>query len=497
MRQSALPRRRCRQWALGPPRTDRLAHWHWVDLPGDRGIAHDPSVPVVRGDSIDGSVALIGYAIDPERPTASTAAIVQELADHADPVARAQRLAGRWVLYLHSRDRSMVLHDACGTRQLVWTTTSAGVSCASDASLLAELYGYKPDAETTRRYLESPQYLRQYEAWWPGTATPYREVRQLLPNHLLDLDRGACERYWPVDPITEISPDEAAAYGADMLRRLMQAAAHRFPLALAVTGGRDSRVLLGAAEAVGAECWNYVFDHPRGDTWRTDLEVSAELLRRRGQPRHVVRCPDQMSDAFGAVYRSSVSGPHEYWGELAEGLWHELPRGSVSVTGNVSEVVRTFHRWYGDHHVTPADLAVCNTARGNEWVAEQLAEWQHDAEPAASRAGIHLLDLFYWEQKMGRWQAQLQLERDVVHETFAPYNHRPLLETLLGTPERARRAPAYELHRKLIERLDPSLLEVPINPRRWRHRARSFLDRSARQTARRLGVYRRLRGTNA
>jgi hypothetical protein len=497
MRDRSLPLRRRRQWALLPRGVQPLRDWHRVELSEGSGIAHDPDLPVVQSVTTTASVTLIGFAIDPDEPGATTSTIVQSLARHPEPARAAQRLAGRWVLHVDSGGRAVMLHDACGLRQLVWTATPGTISCASDPSLLAEVWGFERDAEAATRYIDSPEYRRQREAWWPGTSTPYREIQQLLPNHLLDLRRACPERYWPTDPIAGVSSDEAATGGAQLLQALVRAAANRFPLALPLTAGWDSRLLYAATETTGSGCWHYTLEHDGLNWGAQDLVVASELLRRRAHTQHVIHCPSRMSEAFAAVYGASVTSPHKLWGRMAEGLWEGYPSDRICMRGNVSEVARTYHRWHGDDRVTPADLAVCHAARGNAFVIEQLAAWQREAEPVAARAGIHLLDLFYWEQKMGRWQAEYQLELDLVQETYTPYNHRPLLELLLGTPERSRRGPGYELHRRMIERLDPSLLDVPVNPKPWRERARSRLDRLARNTARRTGAYRRLRGTNA
>jgi hypothetical protein len=491
-----LPRLRRRQWALLASGTPHPSHWQWVELGGGYGVAHDADLSVYRATTQTASATLLGFAIDHHNPSAATETILREILASPDAVGKAQNLAGRWALHLRIGGRSLVLHDACGLRQVVWTRRGR-MACASDPSFLAETFGFERDPDAAARSVKSREFRGWREAWWPGTTTPYREIEQLLPNHLLDLDTGETERYWPSSSIRTLTTDDAAGQGAQLLQALVAAATHRFEVALPLTAGWDSRLLLAATAAMNTDCWHYTLAHPAlyGNT--ADLVIAGDLLRAIGEPHHVVRCPERMSRAFGAVYRDSVTSPHELWGEMVEGLWRAYPTERVCLRGNANEIARTYHRWYGDHSVTPADLAVCHGARGNAFVAERLAEWQREAERVAERAGIHVLDLFYWEQKIGRWQAEYQLEFDLAQETYTPYNHRPLLEMLLSSPERSRRAPQYELHRKMIERLEPSLLDVPVNPMPRLSRVRTRLDHLARDAARRTGLYRRLRGTNA
>ena len=68
-----------------------------------------------------------------------------------------------------------------------------------------------------------------------------------------------------------------------------------------------------------------------------------------------------------------------------------------------------------------------------------------------------------WEQRSGRWQAGDQLERDLDHETFVPFNSREYFTTLLGVPAKHRRSPE-PLHRAMIRAMWSETLSVPINP---------------------------------
>ena len=65
---------------------------------------------------------------------------------------------------------------------------------------------------------------------------------------------------------------------------------------------------------------------------------------------------------------------------------------------------------------------------------------------------------------MGSWQAQSQLEWDIVQEVFALFNYRPLLEIMLGTPVKYRIAENYSLYKGIINHSWPALLKWPINP---------------------------------
>jgi hypothetical protein len=97
------------------------------------------------------------------------------------------------------------------------------------------------------------------------------------------------------------------------------------------------------------------------------------------------------------------------------------------------------------------------------WVLRQFERWLTDARDTIEVTGICWLDLFYWEQRAGRWAANGQAQWDLVHERFTPFSYRPLLLTLLSTDPLYRAKP-YALYRELIRAGAPELLNEPVNP---------------------------------
>src|SRR5699024_4956242 len=74
-------------------------------------------------------------------------------------------------------------------------------------------------------------------------------------------------------------------------------------------------------------------------------------------------------------------------------------------------------------------------------------------------------DQFYWEHRMATWQGVAMSERDFYAEPFIPYNSRRVFEAMLGAPFASRRADEAAL--RMVEMVDPRLLEFPINPKTW------------------------------
>lgn len=85
--------------------------------------------------------------------------------------------------------------------------------------------------------------------WISGTLTAHRGVCRLLANHYLDLDNFTQHRFWPSASLLGQAPptlEEAAQSVARHMRRFGAAAASRFHVAVALTAGLDSRLVLAA-----------------------------------------------------------------------------------------------------------------------------------------------------------------------------------------------------------------------------------------------------------
>jgi hypothetical protein len=154
-------------------------------------------------------------------------------------------------------------------------------------------------------------------------------------------------------------------------------------------------------------------------------------------------------------------------GKIAFGMLGSYLSDRVVIKGNCSEICRCFYYNKGNHPpFIPVNQIIDLEGGWRElpFACEAISEWYDKTKSVSEATGVDLLDLFYWEHRMGSWQAQSQLEQDIAQETYTPFNHRGLLEKMLSIPTSYRSAPHYDLYKKLCEALWPDVLNEPINP---------------------------------
>lgn len=460
------------QFLLGPRFAEHLVHWQRVPIAGGFKLTLHPSLACTQMADAGRELTLIGNILDPHAPEAGNAEILRALhsryRNRDDLVDATTDYGGRWLLFAADGRESFLFHDALGLRQVFYTdpARTGELWAMSQPGIAAEALALAPD-EQALDYIDTETYRRTHEYRWPGTASTFAGLRHLPPNHWLDLATGASRRYWPSRPLDTFTLETAVERLLVLVPGLVRAAAARFDLALSLTAGVDSRLVLAAARDVIDRLRVVTVRQGRLPDGHPDVEIPARLLARLGLPHDVIRATSSMTPEFSLYFKHNVYRAHDHYGHDAEAILQRYGRTRAVLTGSGAEVGRRPFRTklpHADHvRLTPATLAWLEYGSTHPFLVRHFEEWLADA---GRQEHVKLLDLFEWEQDYGNWLAMTQLEFDVAwRDIVTPYNCRAVLATFLGTPERCR-GPDALLWREFIGRAWPELLSEPINPHR-------------------------------
>ena len=313
------------------------------------------------------------------------------------------------------------------------------------------------------------------DRYFPFGLTPDRRVRRLLPNHYLDLDSFEPVRSWPA-PHTRFGASTETARVvegiADKVRQNVEAIAALGPVAVALTAGRDSRMVLAAARRVlpAIECYTYGLPDKKA---QLDCRTAGALARRL-RLRHEI------------VHWAEPTAPDlQQWQErtghcVAGRVWqlvttHEQLQPGRRLSGMGGEVGRCFF-W------RKQDLEA--TRVGPQQIIERLRLPVHRRLCLEADAWLHslpvnappdVLDLLYIEQRLGCWAGPQAYGN--ANASMAPLCDQLVFESMLALPWH------YRFEQKLavdfISHLWPDLLSLPFNREvgsgviaKLRHRAR-------------------------
>lgn len=314
------------QFVLSDDQVHGPQHWAKTQVDERLVLYTHPKVPTSQVTENGRTLTLIGFLLDPEMPKADDQAILRGLLDvgprHDELLLVTTRLGGRWVLLLTGPGGSVLVHDPLGSRQVHYVeprfAEHTGVRCGSEPQLLRALTGAEVDSAASWFSWSASFTEMRGGHWWPADASPLAGVRRLLPNHWLDLRTQDAHRWWPAGRLAQLDLERASARIATILRGTLAAAHHRGDLALLLTGGGDSRLVLAAGRPYASELDCVTIRHPQ--SYEADVETARALAERFGLTHVVVESGTEPSADFWERYRNNVMLPHPGTAANAEAL---------------------------------------------------------------------------------------------------------------------------------------------------------------------------------
>ena len=445
-----------RQYIVGS-RAPATWDWPYCRFSTDFILASHPEIPVNERCEDRRHLIALGDILDPEFPDRNNQQVLDSLfesfTNYAELEKATFRMGGRWLLLAALNDECRAYPDATGSRPIYFTPVDGEIWMGSLPSVLAIEFGFEPDAQ-----LLDESVATKWGDWWPGSLTPFQQIRHSGPNHYLDLRRGVSFRFWPDKTIPTVSVDTAAREIGKLLSGLLRAAAHRYKVFVAITGGYDSRVLVAASKGIHNEIGFFTLAYPGIEQF--DLHTPARVAKAFGL-NYVTERLDLPDDNFFASFDRLSS--HMVRGQCRLNAFSYLrfPSNAIFVEGTASEIIRCFYYKNGKHpqHIDAAELA-CRAGFGDTLAAR--LEFQEWLESVPHDTSINIMDLFYWEQRIGNWSAADYQTQEAVRRVFSPFNCRQILTIGLGTSVEARRDP-YELHRRICKQFLPDILYYRFN----------------------------------
>lgn len=454
-----------RQYFLGPTAINRLHRWKQLRITDDLILTHHPDLNVHSISANSSMLVLLGVIIDPFHPELDNDEILLNLSksnSFEEIIENTYSLGGRWIIIYKNSDQIKLFHDATGHRQIFYTHSDEKIWCSSQPHLLARYLQIPTINNAEIHGFMNSDYERSEHAWI-GDETFFEGIYHLLPNHLLDINENKSVRYWPNCHFTmeNVPIEQAVNTASDILQGTLTCISLRYPMALAVTAGWDSRVLLAASKNIKDNIFYFVQEFSSNKR-SNDIKIPNKLFKLLGIKFHVEKCEKLIKDEeFQNLFYENVAiNQSDIKKELHYNFYTKLSNKTF-VSGNASGITKNF---YGlDHNPNATLFAKYFGREGDKYTIKKINEWLFEAKIIAENSKIKIMDLFYWEQRMGNWGAMFSADLDIAIEEICPFNNRKLLITLLSVNEEYRLTNNI-FYTALINKMWPEVLKVPINP---------------------------------
>ena len=425
------------------------------------------SSKVINGNN---NLLLIGYIIDPNNPDYDNDKILNSISSNSNSkesfLKLIQYYSGRYVIFYKDDDSFIVVSDAVHFRQIYYSFDNGTVTLTSSMKMYLDFFNTDIITSNEKKeFIEHPEFTRREFAWF-GDKTIDDRIFKLLPNHYLDISRKNKSRlsYYTFSHLKK--EEDYLEYTAGILKGTYDYLHRHFTLIQPLTCGLDSRALLAASKKYKDEIDYYLFDKEKYSNV-ADIRIPRKLSKKLDFRFNVYQ-RDSFSDEFLLKFKREHILPriipktaniqHHYYNANEK---------TVSISGVVGEVVRCFYGYTQNKNVRVDLLYEFSGYRDQvKFVRDEIEDWLSGAIEYANDNELSLLDLFYWEQRLGNWGSLYPYEQDIAIEENSPFNNRSLLMNLHRISYKKRRAPQYSFFVELIKMMWPEVLSEPINPDR-------------------------------
>jgi len=410
--------------------------------------------------------------LDPFKPHLNNNEIIKDLLTNSNDINGVfnfiKNKGGRYVVFLEISNRFIVLNDAMGFRQIFYyKNVQEKMLIASQPSLIGKLLNIDIDEEYKNDLLKIDLFKEKNEYWFPGSLTLYDNVFHLMPNHFLDISTSKVERFWPDRKMNKLSLNECVIQSSDIIKGSIKSASNRYKLAFGISAGIDSRVILAAVNDIKKDIYYFTHTHQGLNENGDDIKIPGIILKQNRLPHNIINYINDIPEKVEEIFKKNVT--YGRINKLANAFsimshFKETNKDFLVMNGNGSEVGRSFYKMPFLTELNSNTLSILIDMNKSQIVNRNIGLWIKEFNEMSLSKG-NILNLFYWEHRMGSWAAMTFDEYDIAFESFSPFNNRQLMELFMSIKGKYRFPPEYKLHKELIDKMWPELLDYPFNLR--------------------------------
>lgn len=454
-----------------------LKNWQHTAVRGWQVYVH-PDQRLYLHEAAGRTWFLIGHCMNPVSMEHREEMILSQLAEqpgtHFD-------LTGVFLTGWLAEDSLRIWPDAAGMLMAAYGSSEDARIVTSHTHLAEQLFGLSR-SDYIRR-LTSYRFYHLFGFFLPGDLTPVRELRRLVPNHLLFL-RGndwRVIRFYPSDAPEAMTMEQRAKEAAELLKNTMALIPEKWPRpAISLTGGCDSKTTLACAADV-RDRYSY-FSYSSQEAEALDAGGAATICQKLGLPHTIHPIPEHFPDE--ELVRDIIAANMGDIGclpmrEVRKRIYLSQMEGvDVEVKSWVSEVARAyFHKRFArtdfPERPTPRYLTTLYKVflHDRKLVRQTDAifrEYQEKYLRPEDTTVFNWIDLFFWEFRVGGWNGLVITgEHRYSFDITIPYNNRRLLELLLGAGVEDRMSD--RLYTMIRDLTDPSVDAAGVDITNLKH----------------------------
>lgn len=350
-------------------------------------------------------------------------------------------IAGRFVIIIGDTDSIRIYPDASNARSSYYATDKIIVS--SHVKLIADNFTYHEN-ETN---LKVPKLNLLFEN------SPYVNVKSTIPNYYVDLKHKTNMRFFPREnnKYTSLGKTEKLEMIEHLWKSQLQYYNKSFEsLILSLTGGNDSRFSLAMARELNKDIQFFTYSTTEGETTENAtfakvLSVDQFIVKQILEDiplKHKFFYFDQASGALSKqdIVHLNQNTIIQHGRYILPFYINAFPAEKVMhIRGNLLEIARSYYHPKDRPNNTSSVKSTLkfgfkkfNKDIDESTIANEIDLALDNLKYGEKLFDYHILDLFYWEDRMGRWYSEVLNETDAAFDTLLPFNMRAIIEISLS-----------------------------------------------------------------
>ena len=379
--------------------------------------------------------------------------IVEQCKSIHDVIEYEKYLGGKYIILYRNGEQYYFQGDATCSKPCFYNTEGSLV-CSNNLQYIVHAKKISEDNE-----YHSIRQCGDISQAMPYDITSYREIKQLIPNHYLDMNNQKSVRF--INAKTKqnvLTVDKAIEVTSPMIDNILDFYLRNYKIYCPITSGRDSRVVLSFLMHSKSDFCCYTIKHPEHNDSTQDIIIPIDLCKRQNIP-HVLVEDTTLTDE--TVYEVDNSLGEKCYSKrtlrIAQTVLENFGDGAIingDIIGQVGKC--SLHRDIPTIFATPSYFR-CKLHNYSSGAKKYLKLWLRDIDKAGEQ--INHFDLFSIENRMGRWAAQSNMVYDTIGQmSLNIFNSRSIIYTWTAVERKMRKRSA--IHLKLINDKFPALLDV-------------------------------------
>lgn len=426
---------------------------------GSYTLCTDSKTPLDYHQKDNRELIIFGYAVDifSGQSENLAEAFLVNTKNFDEVIEYEKKLGGKYIIFYADESGAHCIGDATCSIPVFYTTSSTEFICCSNPKWIIDELELIPDG-----YLQSIRDSGPLNQAMPFDVTPYKEIKQLIPNHYLDFSKQNSVRFVnSAEKQKLLSSEEAAKFTAPMIDNIAQLYVDKFDVLCPLTSGRDSRVVYAYLKDKCPNLRTYTIWLDRFENDDQDWKVPLELIKKGNTDNHKQHYKEEIP-AETKAHMDEVLGVDGYPEDAfvlsvtVQKHYGEAAAIEGDIIGQVGKC--SLHRDIPLFLATPRYFR-CKLHNYSDGARKFLKAWLDEIKKSGEK--VNPFDLFSVENRLGVWATHTHLIRNTMGMPFVNiFNSRSIIYTWTAV-DRAERMKSH-IHIELIKLKASELLEVPF-----------------------------------